>query len=196
MNSNSRTIFNRIVLGLLSLLFAVFVLVVTAYATGLTTGEEFSPDDFSRRRFFYIRPSWLPITLSGIRYESTTDPVSRLLLVDRHLVPLQTPQKHWDLVQDNRMPSDSVAYDARILCRYLDLVDSDGLHIFERWTMEHPEHAAVFWPEVARVARAGRYRDVSLLMELVVNRSDRSLEEFTIQLTDVMTLLVLPDDDE
>lgn len=196
MNSKSGTILKRVLLALLAGFFLAFVLFVTAYATGGRTGEEFSPDDFSRRRFSYVRPDWLPITFSGIRYETTTGPVSRTLLVDGLLVPRQGSEKHWDLVEDNRMPTDSTAYDAKILCRYLDLVDIDGQHVFERWSMNHADHAAIFWPEVARLARAGRYQDVPRLMELVLNRPVPPLDEFAGMIADVMGLIDLSDQHE
>ncbi len=168
-----------------SLLLGGFLLMFMV-ATGSVEGEEFSPEDFTRRRFAYVRPDWFPITLVGIEYKDVTDPFVTTLISQGLLVPKGTANQRWDLVSDNRMPRDSTAYDAKILCRYLDLRMLSGDLVLEDWTTKHPEHAKVFWPAVARLAQAGEYPRISQIMDLVVSSNPVALEEFQAQVAQIL----------
>jgi hypothetical protein len=168
-----------------SLLLGGFLLLLMV-ATGSVEGEEFSPDDFTRRHFSYIRPDWFPVTLSGIEYTNFTDPLVTTLVSQGLIVPTGNANQKWDLVSDNRMHRDSTAYDARILCRYLDLRMLNGDLVLDDWTTKNPEHAKVLWPAVAQLARAGEYPRISQLMESVVSGQPITLKDFQAQVTQIL----------
>jgi hypothetical protein len=178
----------NLILMVVAVLVTLPILLLLAYANGRVVGEEFSPDDFSRREFEYNRPSWLPITFQGISYSSHTNSFIPSLLQNRTIAEIK-PVTRWDLVSDNRMPTDSTAYDARILCRYLDLQDESGQSLWEGWNSRHPEKAKLFWPYIAKLARSGNYYLVPDLMEFAIANGGLTNEEFRVNIDQLWSRL-------
>lgn len=193
MKMNSRTILGYLVIALVGSGLLAIALFFLALASGSTTGIEFSPDDFSRRRFSYVRPSWLPITFQGLVYQKISDPFALLLVKEGYVTPTTGRTQKWDLVWDSRMPPDSTAYDAQFLCVYLDLQDLQGSNFFEQWSLKYPDHAKILWPQVARCARAGRYRDVPKLFDFVLSQPEPiPLDYFDRRVTELISEMKLP----
>lgn len=175
-----------LVVGLGGLLLLGGFLLLLMVATGSVEGEEFSPDDFGRRHFSYVRADWFPVTLAGIQYTNITDPLVTSLVNQGLIVPTGNANQKWDLVSDNRMRQDSTAYDAKILCRYLDLRMINGDLVLDDWATKNPEHAKVLWPAVAQLARSGDYSRISLLMEPFVSGQPIDLKDFEAQVTAIL----------
>jgi hypothetical protein len=183
---NLMKLFLWVFIGLGGALLLSGFLLLLMVATGSVEGEEFSPDDFTRRRFTYVRPDWFPVTLWGIEYSNIADPVVTTLVSQGLIVPTGNANQKWDLVSDNKMSRDSTAYDAKILCRYLDLRMLNGDLVLDDWTTKNPEHAKVLWPAVAQLARAGEYSRISLLMEPVVSGQPMGMKDLEAQVTEIL----------
>ena len=132
---------------------------------GYVTGEEFSPDDFSRRRFSYNQMPLFKINIWGIGYEDTTPVLEQALLNDGFIgIGTAPPIKNWDLVGDSWTNELSPDLDAGLLCRVLDIKDHSNNSVWFAFNEDHPKLAAVFWPIIADMARRGLYIDASELM--------------------------------
>ncbi len=159
----------NLIIGCVVVLLSLFILFLSAYSNGMTTGNEISPDDFSQRRFSYCRAAWLPFTFVGLSQTSTTLPFVTQMNVDGLLAPVPVGVKNWHLVDDNHMPADSNAYDACILSRYLEMKAEDSVTYFwEAWNTKSPKKAAIVWPLVAQLARAKRYYLIPLILDFAV----------------------------
>ncbi len=193
MNMNSRTILGSLAITLVGSGLLAITLFFVAWASGSTTGIEFSPDDFSRRKFSYVRPSWLPITLQGLVYQNVSDPLILWLVNKGYVTPTTGRAQKWDLVWDSRMPPDSTAYDAQILCAYLDLQDLHGTNVFLQWSQKYPDHAKILWPQVARCARAGRYTEIPQLFDFVLRQPEPiPLDDFDRRVKKLVSGMTLP----
>ena len=123
---------------------------------GMVNGEEFSPDDFSQRSFFYNKVPWIGTTLWGLTHSDRTSALQRRLIAEGLIQP--TGSKIWHLIRDNLTdPNRSRAYDARILVAYLKLQDDSSNSYWDRWIDDHPKSARIFWPRVADLARHRLY---------------------------------------
>lgn len=131
---------------------------------GNTTGEEFSPTDFSRRRFSYNKMPIFGIILQGVTTSDVT-PVFAQALKSDGLIGQNTSQNpRWHLVSDNVSDASSSDFDAKFLTRYLDLTDENGESIWFAWNELHPDLAKKFWPVISSLAEEYLYLDVGDLM--------------------------------
>ncbi len=153
---------------------AVVLLMVTPvglfvfFFSGLVVGEEFSPDDFTRRRFSYNVVPLINYTFQGIEYADTTPVLEKTLVSDGLIL---TPpgsvgtQKKWHLVSDFKTPVNvSDDFDAGILCQYLDLTNPGGENVWVVWNSKHPQLAVTFWPIVQDLARHQVYWAIPPIM--------------------------------
>jgi len=153
--------------ALYSLAFIVgsilLIATIIAYATlwfGNVEGVEFAADAFLRRKFDYYEIPLIRVQVSGIERSDSTGPVENYLLGQK-LVRLRTPAasapRRWDLVNARQNSVQRAFGEAGILCRYLDMRDADGAHIWLTWSKDHPELARILWPEVQNVAEKQLY---------------------------------------
>lgn len=77
--------------------------------------------------------------------------------------------QRWDLVLARRGQTISARGDAQILCQYLDAKLASGVSLWQQWTEDHQDLAAVVWPLVARLARQRMY----VLVPEVFDRAER-----------------------
>jgi len=135
---------------------------------GMVGGEEFCPDDFSQRNFFYNKAPWIGTTLWGLTHETKNSVLQKRLIADGLIQP--TGNKTWHLVRDNTTdPNLSSAYDARILVDYLNMSDDSFQSYWDRWIDEHPKSAKIFWPAVADLARHKLYWAIPEVMRLAIH---------------------------
>jgi hypothetical protein len=153
----------------LPLLFAEF------YGCSVS-GREFSPDDFSVRRFAYRR-SPLSGTLRSKRENSILDYCGSIA-ADGHITIVNSKPQKWDLCSEDMQYSNRLSheFDARFLTHYLNY-NSD------QWTTAYPELAGLLWPEVATMAREGLYLYLPEILLVAIPEEyhegdDRSIEEF------------------
>lgn len=139
--------------------------VVTAVLTslfGYVDGEEFSPENFTRRAFSYYRLPIVGIQITPItRTDRTNDLESHLTkqkLVTE--IPTTDDKRRWDLVVARTgLPANRRVFtqgEAQILCSYLD-VEIDGKSFWLDWSEKHPEAAKILWPAIAKLARQELY---------------------------------------
>ena len=167
---------------LLVLLLAGPLLIAEFYGCSVS-GREFSPDDFTARSFSYRR-SPFSRTIRSKRFNEDHELYCTAMVDDGHITAVKSTPKRWDLFQENMQYSDELSseFDARFLTHFLN---QDA----EQWTLEHPEKAAVLWPEVAKMAREGLYLYLPEVMLAAIpeeyaytNEDDRSLQKFTDQM--------------
>ena len=153
----------------LVLLTPVFLLVM--FGLGQTSGEEFSPDDFSRRSFSYNRVPYFRWTLIKKQYVDIT-PALEQTLVSSGLISISKNEPQvWHLYRDSGTAFDeekSPDCDARLLVGYLDLRNSDGELLWDSWNEKYPDSAKVFWPVVASLARDEMYLAIPDIMRLAL----------------------------
>jgi hypothetical protein len=135
---------------------------------GIVSGEEFSPDDFSRRRFEYIRLPILNWVVRGIEYTDLSSNFEKSLGPDGWIST--SPATTWHLYREFRNP-ESADCDARFLVELLTIKsDSDEYEYFwDEWNNQHPDLAKPFWPFVARLARDEMYLAMPEFMQLAMD---------------------------
>lgn len=158
----------RVLLGLALMLILGSIGFLVLLTTGIVQGEEFSPDDFSRRRFEYIRLPLLNWVVRGIEYTDIASDFEKSLGADGWIST--TPATTWHLYREFRNP-ESAECDARFLVGLLK-IKSDGDQYesyWEEWNNQYPELAKPFWPLVARLARDEMYLAVPEFMQLAMD---------------------------
>lgn len=158
--------------GTLAALGLAAVVLIATFLFGHHGGEEFSPDTFTRRLFYYFQIPLLGIQVTPILREDTTNALENYVLANRFVVPNSPDNPRWDLVRAFSAGSGIVRGDAEILCNYLDATDQNQRLYWQRWSDSRPEAARVLWPLVARLARQQLYLFVPELFELAAAESD------------------------
>lgn len=151
------------------LLIGIFILIISVIALGTVSGTEFSPDDFSRRDFSYIRIPLLKWTVQGIDYEDVTSQIELSLVQDGFIAP-QNPLS-WHLCNEGNLLVQPNEADARLLVNLLNLpIDVDGYRYYwKKWNDDQPELARVFWPVIADMARDEMYLAIPDIMTFAMN---------------------------
>lgn len=168
--SNRGQSFLPIALVGLVLLTPVFLLVM--FGLGQTSGEEFSPDDFSRRSFSYNRVPYFKWTLIGKHYVDITPALEQTLVDDGFITAEKNNPQVWHLCRDSGTSFDedkSPDCDASLLVAYLDLLNPDGDSLWDSWNEKYPASAKVFWPIVAELARNQMYLAMPDLMRIALS---------------------------
>ena len=151
----------------------LLVVFAIAWGTGNRSGEEFSPDDFSRRRYTYNKDPIFGFVFSGIKYTSSSPQIDKQLVIDGFVKPTNGKNKTWMLLRDsrsvltnNRLPQDC---DARFLTKYLDKTNEDYDNFWMVWNAEYPKTAKVFWPVIAKMAREDMYIKIPDVMDFAMS---------------------------
>ena len=186
------------------ILTAIFTTVgcVLAYfflaAMGEKAGVEFSPDDFTFRKFNYCKLPLLNWTRRGIEYKNFSNSTAGTLVSDDWIRPTGRTPKRWHLVNegqnyyegyDHDSEGYSVACDARFLTKYFNMSDVDGVNRVTDWTDKQPKSAKVFWPLIADMARGNIYLQIPEVMEFALeypnpDQSDRFDSELRQHISD------------
>ncbi len=148
-------------------IISLFVLFVVTLRFGLVSGEEFAPDTFERRSYWYYELPIVHLKLSPVVRKVEQRQFEKALVKDKFVTQI-SPPKRWDLVAAYRGGRDWRLGDAQILCRYLDAWDSKSSNFtsyWETWTSDHPKLAKVLWPEVVTLARQDLYFLIPPLFE-------------------------------
>ena len=171
------------------LLISLLLLVLLApiglalfFYSGNVAGEEFSPDDFTRRRFSYNVVPWFNYTVRGIEYSDTTTVLEKTLVSDGLISPFKktgNSKRRWDLIYDTKTPvTMSNDFDAVVLCQYLDLCNSDGENVWLAWNSNHPKLAKKFWPVIQKLAQNDIYWSIPPLMRQALAVKKEGCEVF------------------
>lgn len=175
-NSGGRRIARRSgkywLLAVLAIPGIVLVVLLSTALFGQRAGEEFCPDTFSRRTFFYFQIPLVGIQVTPIFRDDTTNSLENYLIANNYINKAATPTPRWDLVRAIGAGPAAVRGDAEVLCNYLDATDADGRLFWHSWTDKHGESAKRLWPLVAELARQQLYILVPELFELANAESD------------------------
>jgi hypothetical protein len=143
---------------------------------GLVVGEEFSPDDFTRRRFHYFEVPLVHLKITPIYRNACTGDLEKHLAKNGFIKrrKVKKEDKQWDLVYMMRGVNQKRVNegDSLILCGYLDLRTSESDLVWLEWTKAQPALAKSLWPAVADAARRELYMLTPDLMELCKGASD------------------------
>lgn len=175
------------IVAILFILLALPICVVMIFGFSGKEGTEFSPSDFSSRRFSYSRIEWLNLTLRGIRYQDTTSSLQQSLIDDGWIKPVIKTSKTWHLVSDSVTPGESPDFDAKILSDYLEMP------FWEEWNLEsaNRKKAGSLWPAVATLARNYAYWAIPDLMDLAIDHQEYSDTEFITQIHSISSEALL-----
>jgi hypothetical protein len=158
--------------GCLGLFGLVAVLTIATLLFGLHTGEEFAPDSFQRRTFYYYQIPLLGIQVTPIVREDQTSMFERYLRTNGFIAPGKPPTGRWDLVRATQGGKVRFRGDAEILCSYLDAVDPNDTPYWKAWSEKNADAAKVLWPLVARMARRQLYILVPEMIDLARGESN------------------------
>jgi hypothetical protein len=159
-------------LGALATFGLSVVVLIATFLFGQHGGEEFCPDTFTRRSFYYFQIPLLGLQVTPILRDDTTNSLENYLLAHKLVPPNSTDNPRWDLVMARSAGSRLVRGDAEILCSYLDATNDNQNLYWQRWSNTHSEAAKVLWPLVAQLARQQLYLFVPELFELADGESD------------------------
>ncbi len=158
----------RIALALFICACVGVVLFLATFQYGLVSGEEFAPDTFERRSYWYYELPLVQLKLTPVFRSVQQNQLEAALVNDKYITQ-QPPPKRWDLVAAQRGGGLWRKGDAQILCHYLDAWDPNPkknmTSFWETWTSDHPTLAKVLWPEVVTLARRDLYYLIPSLFE-------------------------------
>lgn len=151
--------------------FLMFLLIFGCYLRvgGQVSGEEFSPDDFSRRRFSYNVMPIFDVVLKGVTHHSSASVLEQTLVTDGWITPVTKTPQTWHLVSDSISDPNSPDFDASILVQLLSEQNSEHEQVWQIWTDDRPKDAKVLWPAVAELARAELYWAIPDIMQLAAD---------------------------
>ena len=161
-----RRILTRSLVPLLIITCAGFVLLLGTAHFGLVSGEEFAPDTFERRTYWYYELPLIRLKITPVWRDVQRNQLETMLVAGKYIVP-QSPPKRWDLITAQRGGSEWRQGDAQILCHYLDAWDPEKnlTSFWETWTSDHPALAKVLWPEIVKLAQRDLYFLIPALFE-------------------------------
>ncbi len=167
-----RRILVRILFGLLVAGSIGLIVFFGVASFGRVHGEEFAPDTFERRTYWYYELPLVRLKISPV-YRSVTQHQLEQVLTSGQYVVSKPPPNRWDLVSVMRVGRLWRQGDALILCRYLDAWDTDNsVSVWETWTKDHPALASILWPEVAILARQDLYFLIPRLFDRALATED------------------------
>lgn len=162
-------------IALVNLVLLTPVALLVLFAMGQTSGEEFSPDDFSRRSFSYNRVPYFKWTLFGKQFIDVTPTLEQTLVDDGLITTVKNNPQVWHLYRDSGTSFGEVRSpdcDANLLISYLDLLTPEGEPLWDSWNKKYPESAKVFWPKVADLARNDMYLAMPDIMRYALSIGD------------------------
>ena len=149
------------------------------WSMGTTSGDEFSPDDFSRRHFEESKVAGLNIVISPSTETDTTDSVGQLIQSLNILPAVDESKRKWHLVAHSGGISEGPEYDARILCDLLSETDDAGNLYWESWSVSHPGMAKLLWNHTSQLGKDYFYWAIADLMKMA--RRSSTASEYSLQ---------------
>jgi hypothetical protein len=163
---------------------AVVLLLVT-FIFGAVSGTEFNPQTFERRMFGFHEIPLLRLQVTPLWRVEANGGVEQLVTTQNYVTPDAKNTDEWHLIAMVRRNYKQPPTDVQILARYLDAKDEEDDSYWANWSTKHPEMAAIFWPEVARLARLEQYVLLPPLFELARNAQD--IKQFQSDLKQLQT---------
>jgi hypothetical protein len=174
MANTSRKLSAASVVGLSALVLSVaaVLLLLVTFVFGSVHGTEFNPQTFERRMFGFHEIPLVRLQVTPLWRTEANGAVEQLIIAQPYVKPEPNAPEQWHLISLTRRNYKQPPTDVQILARYLDAQDEDEESYWTEWSIKHPELAAIFWPEVARLARLEQYVLLPPLFELARNADD------------------------
>jgi len=166
---------------------AVVMILMMAWATflfGRVEGTEFSPETLTRRRFGYYELPIFGLQVSPLDRTPLASNMEQFLLKNKYATPIK-PEK-WDLIAGAQGAVTVNPRGASILCAYFDALDNASQPYWLGWSQNHPQLAAILWPEVITVARLRRYELIPDMMHLALLADEKQPQKFQTELQQQM----------
>jgi len=156
----------------LSLLIALAVLLVVLLVASQVVGVEFNAESLEHRTFVVWRIPFTGVAFSPVfREETQSSPLGQFLREKQWWNTGQTAgSSGWLVAREISVRGDAAA-DADLL-RTLLQSDRDTEQEWIRWSREHPDRAAQFWPAVASQVGKDRYLLLPDLFALALEKGD------------------------
>lgn len=153
---------------------SIATVLVAIYMTGFVEGEEFCPQTFARRSYWFYRIPVINIQFVPTFRDPKNYDLQSHLSANALIRTSATNPKRWDPVYHKyySMAQPSTPHDAAILCSYLDQYHDNAESKWLAWSKKNPNHAKAFWPLVAQTAQDGRYEFVPDLFRQAELASD------------------------
>ena len=164
------SLFVRLVIGRALLLGVGLMVMLAVQMFGTVVGEEFSPDKFTRRTFFYCEIPIVRVQVTPIYYEDYSWDLPGYLKSNKYFPKPAKGEPRWHFVKVYRAGS-CFTGDPSILLQYLEIRDESQLR-WIAWSNEHPKLAAVLWPTVVETTRDRQYLFIPDLLELAEAATD------------------------
>ena len=164
---------HRVLITAVSVVGALALLTLCVFWFGGVRGEEFSPDTFERRHFFYYEIPLVHVQCWPIRRTPMTHSLDKFL-EDQKLLPppKKLSEQEWHLALMSRGAKLVREGDALILCSYLDTYETGGDMIWEVWSKRNAELAKILWPVLADLAHGNQYVVVPDVMDLAKSATE------------------------
>jgi hypothetical protein len=187
MASNSRKLSAGSIIGLSALFLSVtaVVLLLVTFVFGSVHGTEFNPQTFERRMFGFHEIPLVRLQVTPLWRVEANGEVEELVIAQPYVKPEPNAPEQWHLISLTRRNYKQPPTDVQILARYLDASDEDGDSYWTEWSIKHADMAAIFWPEVARLARLEQYVLLPKLFDLARNAEE--LKTFQADLKQLQT---------
>lgn len=154
---------------------------------GQVEGREFAPSHFEIRRFSFIEIPLLRLQITPIRRFSESSVLQSYLNTSSLITRPPGQPTAWHLVELSRFGVPTQPADAKLLTDFLKIPYSgfamrrgaaaqSDLY-WHQWSIGHPEHAAVLWPQIQKLAE----RELYLLIPDVFQIADAAVADATAQ---------------
>lgn len=136
------------------------IVALVIWVGGRVEGREFTPTHFTQRSFSFWEVPLLGLQVTPIKRSPVPMRTINLLRSKPYFpTPKSAPTVFHPVEISRGLSGQPQPGDAKILVDYLTL-DDDGTSVWEQWTRDHPQAAAVFWPVIHKLAQ----RELYLLM--------------------------------
>lgn len=152
---------------------------------GQVEGREFAPSHFEIRRFSFIEIPLLRLQITPIRRFSESSVLQSYLNTSSLITRPPGQPTAWHLVELSRFGVSTQPADAKLLTDFLKIpyfgfamrrgAAAQSDLYWHQWSIGHPEHAAVLWPQIQKLAD----RELYLLIPDVFQIADAAVTDAT-----------------
>lgn len=131
------------------------------YFLGRVQGREFSPTHFEIRQFSFTEIPLLRLQITPINRVSETSGLRNYLTTSSLILRPGGQPTEWQIVELSRFGGGSTPADAKLLTDFLDTDTvrhaTYGQQHWHQWSTQNPQHAAVLWPVIQKLAQRELY---------------------------------------
>lgn len=166
-NSTRRIPVRGLLIAVISLLLAGFFAIPIFLSNMVIAGEEFCPQLFQKRDFFYYRIPGTKLRLGSTTLSPASSPCSTFILT--HLSAKTPVEWHVSRASQGTSSTDS---GPSILLEYLKSTNANGAKSWDDWSFRKPASAKVLWPIVQEAAEQKLYFCVPELLRNADSEAD------------------------